>query len=45
MLLDLDDCSIAFGNTVNQFNALQHEQFVENRVYDDDEVRKSLILH
>lgn len=37
MLLDLDKTKIALDNTTNQLMSLQHSQFVENRVYDDDE--------
>lgn len=37
MLLNLDRTKIALDNTTNQLMALQHSQFIENRVYDDDE--------
>lgn len=37
MALDLDRTKIALDNATNQLMALQHNQFVENRVYDDDE--------
>lgn len=36
-MLDLDRTNIALENATNQLMALQHKQFVENRVYDDDE--------
>lgn len=36
-LLELDRTKIALENATNQLMALQHKQFVENRVYDDDE--------
>lgn len=35
--LDLDKAQVALGNTTNRLMSLQHSQFVENRVYDDDE--------
>lgn len=37
MQLDLDKAQVALGNTTNRLMSLQHSQFVENRVYDDDE--------
>lgn len=37
MFLDLDQTKIALDNATNQLMSLQHKQFVENRVYDDDE--------
>ena len=37
MQLDLDATQVALGNTTNKLLALQHSQFVESRVYDDDE--------
>lgn len=37
MLLDLDETKITLQNTTNQLMSLQHKQFVENRVYDEDE--------
>lgn len=37
MQLDLDRAQVALGNTTNRLMSLQHTQFVENRVYDDDE--------
>lgn len=37
MQLELDRSQVALGNTTNKLLALQHTQFVENRVYDDDE--------
>lgn len=37
MQLDLDKAKVALGNTTNKLLALQHSQFVENRVYDEDE--------
>lgn len=37
MLLDLNQTKISLENTTNQLMALQHKQFVENRVYDEDE--------
>lgn len=37
MLLDLDQTKISLANTTNQLMSLQHKQFVENRVYDEDE--------
>lgn len=36
-MLELDRTKIALENATNQLMALQHKQFVENRVYDDDE--------
>lgn len=36
-MLELDRTKISLENSTNQLNALQHKQFVENRVYDDDE--------
>lgn len=36
-MLQLDRTKIALENATNQLMALQHKQFVENRVYDDDE--------
>lgn len=41
MQLDLDKTQVALGNTTNKLLALQHTQFVENRVYDDDETISS----
>ncbi|XP_037923820.1 WASH complex subunit 2 isoform X2 [Hermetia illucens] len=35
--LDVDWTNVALGNVTNQLAALQHSQFVENRVYEDDE--------
>lgn len=35
--LDVDRTNVALGNVTNQLAALQHSQFVENRVYEDDE--------
>lgn len=37
MLLKLDETNISLGNTTNKLLALQHSQFVENRVYEEDE--------
>lgn len=37
MQLDLDRAQVALGNTTNRLMSLQHSQFVENRVYDDEE--------
>lgn len=37
MLLELNRTKISLENTTNQLMALQHKQFVENRVYDEDE--------
>lgn len=37
LILDLDQTKIGLDNASNQLMALQHKQFVENRVYDDDE--------
>lgn len=36
-MLELDRTKIALENATNQLMALQHKQFVEQRVYDDDE--------
>lgn len=36
-MLELDRTKIALENATNQLMTLQHKQFVENRVYDDDE--------
>lgn len=36
-MLDLDRTKISLENATNQLNALQHKQYVENRVYDEDE--------
>lgn len=36
-MLELDRTKIALENATNNLMALQHKQFVENRVYDDDE--------
>lgn len=36
-MLELDRTKIALENATNQLMALQHKQFVENRVYDEDE--------
>lgn len=38
MQLDLDRAHVALGNTTNRLMSLQHSQFVENRVYEDDEM-------
>lgn len=38
MQLDLDRTHVALGNTTNRLMSLQHSQFVENRVYEDDEM-------
>lgn len=37
LFLDLDQTKIALDNATNQLMSLQHKQFVENRVQDDDE--------
>lgn len=37
MVSDLDRAKVALGNTTNRLMSLQHTQFVENRVYDDDD--------
>lgn len=37
MQLNLDRAQVALGNTTNRLMSLQNSQFVENRVYDDDE--------
>lgn len=37
MMSDLDRAKVALGNTTNRLMSLQHTQFVENRVYDDDD--------
>lgn len=36
-MLELDRTKVALENATNQLMALQHKQFIENRVYDDDE--------
>lgn len=36
-MLELDRTIITLENATNQLMALQHKQFIENRVYDDDE--------
>lgn len=36
-MLELDRTKIVLENATNNLMALQHKQFVENRVYDDDE--------
>lgn len=38
LILGLDKTKIALDNASNQLMALQHKQYVENRVYDDDEM-------
>lgn len=45
MQLDLDRANVALGNTTNRLMSLQHSQFVENRVYDDDETCGSATHH
>lgn len=42
MELSLDDACISLGNTTNKFHALQHSQFVENRVCEEDEIMTHL---
>lgn len=37
MMCDLDSAKVVLGNTTNKLMSLQHTQFVENRVYDDDD--------
>lgn len=37
MMCDLDRTKVVLGNTTNKLMSLQHTQFVENRVYDDDD--------
>lgn len=41
MQLDLDRAQVALGNTTNRLMSLQNSQFVENRVYDDEETLTS----
>lgn len=36
-MLELDRTKIVLENATNNLMALQHKQYVENRVYDDDE--------
>lgn len=36
-MLELDRTKVVLENATNNLMALQHKQFVENRVYDDDE--------
>lgn len=36
-MLQLDQTKVTLENATNQLMALQNKQFVENRVYDDDE--------
>lgn len=42
MELSLDEACISLGNTTNKFHALQHSQFVENRVCEEDEIMTHL---
>lgn len=42
MELSLEDTSISLCNTTNKFHALQHSQFVENRVCEEDEMMTHL---
>ncbi|XP_031616468.1 WASH complex subunit 2 [Contarinia nasturtii] len=41
-MLELDRTKITLENATNQLMALQHKQFIENRVYDDDETIASI---
>ena len=38
LVLDLSTADVSLHNTFNEFLMLSHNQFVENRVYEDDEV-------
>lgn len=36
--MGIEHTSLALDNATNKLAALQHSQFVENRVYEDDEI-------
>lgn len=43
MLLNLNESNVYLGNTTNKLLALSHSQFVENRVYDEDETIANIV--